>query len=154
MGAPAPLPTLHFSTRGLREQEAFEIWNDAISVVFDTSPPARGIGRFTAAVTAWHAGNFVVSDTRFGAQRFERPLRKLRRDGLDHVLLQLYCRGGYAGTAERQPLRVGPGDVSVLDMTRPVSTVAARSDTVSLVIPRRTLDGLVNVDGLHGMVLT
>ncbi|WP_051278340.1 helix-turn-helix domain-containing protein [Solimonas flava] len=153
MGAPAPLPVLRFSTEGLREREAFDAWHDAAAVIFDTDreTPRRG---FAAAITAYHAGEFVISDTRFGAQRFERPLRKLRADGLDHFLIQLYRRGGYAGRSGDDTLQVRPGELSVLDLSRPISTRASSAETVSLVIPRRLLEGCVDVDTLHGSVLS
>lgn len=95
----------------------------------------------------------LVSRTFIGAQGFDRGRDKLRRDDVDHIMIQLYTEGGYRGLAGDRSIQLGPGEVSILDLSRVTSTQALVSSTTTLVIPRALLADVLSLNGLHGMVV-
>lgn len=151
--APGNVPFSRFSTHGLPPEDAFAIWHESVSVMFQASRADEEALPFAAEVGVFHLGDLLFSRTAFGAQRFLRTPRMLRRDGLDHFLIQLYRSGGYRGEADGHPVALAAGEISIIDLARPLDTQASVSDTVSLVAPRHLLDALLPNENLHGLVL-
>lgn len=151
--APGDVPFSLFSTRGLSPDDAFAVWHDSVSVMFDASRADERNLPFEAEVGVYHLDDLLFSRTAFGAQRFVRTPRMLRRDGLDHFLIQLYRSGGYRGDADGRPVALAAGEISLIDLAKPLDTHASASDTVSLVAPRHLLDSLLPNAPLHGLVL-
>lgn len=147
------VPYSQFSTYGLPPDDAFAIWHESVSVMFDASRAGERDQPFEAQVDVFHLDDLLFSRTAFGAQRFLRTPRMLRRDGLDHFLIQLYRSGGYRGEADGRPVTLAAGEISIIDLSKPLDTHASVSDTVSLVAPRHLLDSLLPGDYLHGLVL-
>jgi AraC-like DNA-binding protein len=76
------------------------------------------------------------------------------RSGIDHFLIQLYTRGGYAGLADTLDVRVRAGDICILDLSRTLRTEAVDYRNITLVVPRPQLEARVpDADSLHGLVL-
>ena len=147
------LPHTRFSTAGLPSADAFDIWHDAISVVFDASREAAADDAFQAEVDAFDLGELLFSRFAFGAQRFARTPHMARRDGMDHFVIHLYRSGGYRGEAGARSLELAAGEISLLDLAKPLVTQAHTSDTLALLIPRHLLEPLLPTDDLHGHVL-
>lgn len=147
------LPCTQFSTMGLPPADAFGIWHDAISVVFAASRDAPPDAPFQAEVEAFNCGDLLFTRFAFGAQRFARTPRMARRDGMDHFILHLYRSGGYHGEVGARPLALNAGEISLLDLTKPLATQAQDSDTLALLIPRHLLEPLLPTDALHGHAL-
>lgn len=146
------LPFVHFSTSPLPARDAFAVWRDSISVIFESSPAAAD-APFRADLSAYHLDDLLFSRTALSAQQFERSAGMARRDALDHFLIQIYRSGGYRGTAGERSVEVRAGEVSVLDLAKPMATRADDSQTLSLMVPRVLLDALLPTDRLHGTVL-
>ncbi len=153
MPAPAQgsLPYTRFSTAGLSPTDAFDVWHEAISVVFDASREADAA--FEAEVEAFDLGDILFSRFAFGAQRFARTPQMARRDDMDHFVVHLYRSGGYRGEAGSRPLDLAPGEISLFDLAKPLATQARASDTLALLVPRHLLEPLLPTDDLHGHVL-
>jgi AraC-like DNA-binding protein len=151
----SPLPVSVFSTGDVDPGDRWAVWRESISVIFDTGPaPGAEDISLAASVQARHLGSLVVGDTQFTPQRYDRSTRKIRRDGLDHYLVQLYRDGGYVGAHESGDLDLRAGDICLLDLGQPVSTRTGASRTCSLVFPREMLEtGLPRASCLHGAVL-
>lgn len=145
-----PLPFLHFSTLGLSTRDAYAAWRESISVIFAAERDGRDEATFHADLSAHHLGDLLFSRTALSAQRFVRTPAMIRRDGLDHFLIQVYRSGGYTGMAGERAIRLAAGQVSVLDLAKPMTTDACESETLSLLVPRPLLDALLPTDALHG----
>jgi AraC-like DNA-binding protein len=143
----------HFDSSGLDSGEAFEGWKQAISPVFDLAP-VDPQASFSAAYDTYHLGDILVGLGRFDPTIFERSRKKAHADGVDHVLLQVYARGGYTGWLDGREITVGRGDLVTLDLARETRTRSAASTNVTVMIPRslikaRTIPhGHVSIDGV------
>jgi AraC-like DNA-binding protein len=148
------LPFSIFSTDDIDPRDRWAIWQDSISTIFDVAPVAGYDATFAASVHAHLLQTLVFGDTHFTAQTFDRSPLKIARDGLDHFLIQIYLNGGYAGEVGRNKVDVRPGDVCILDLGQTLTTQSTASRTLSLVIPRDTLEAtLPGASLLHGSVL-
>ncbi|MBF9235474.1 helix-turn-helix domain-containing protein [Microvirga alba] len=137
-------------------EEAYATWRNIISVLFDASVPDRqAVDAFRIKVDGYHLGPILVGSAESVAQQFRRSAATIARSGIDHFCVQLYPRGGFAGEVEDRSIRVGPGDINILDLSRTVRTEAEDFRNLTLVVPRPLLAPLVsNPDGLHGIVLS
>jgi AraC-like DNA-binding protein len=154
---PAKLPFSLFTTEGLPAKEQFDAWRHNSSALFDVAPTSseHAVTGFHARLSAHHLGGLIVAQADFDAQHFARTNSKLARDGIDHYQVQLYATGGLVGTADGRDRVLRPGDIQVLDLARPNMTVAQRSKTVALFVPRDLLNAALPAlnDDLHGLVL-
>ncbi|WP_342732740.1 AraC family transcriptional regulator [Bradyrhizobium sp. B117] len=108
---------------------------------------------FQVHAEAWLLGGLVAASTRMGPVRFTRSAALAKADGRNSFAL-LLRRGAWSGEVEGEPISAGPGQVLVLDLTRPFDGIATTTDTISLDVER---DPIVSAapDGLdlHGLVL-
>src|SRR3546814_14869314 len=87
----------------------------------------RPPGGFSAALTAYHFGAFLLCHSRADAARYLRSGSRSQIDDLDHYLLHLPLQQGGAfgaGAARRLP----PMDVGIWDMALPPGFLAGRSE--------------------------
>ncbi|HEV7257760.1 MAG TPA: helix-turn-helix domain-containing protein [Bosea sp. (in: a-proteobacteria)] len=135
-----------FSTR------QFEEWRESIAVVFDVERPVEDSSQpFAADVRAFQLGDMVVTDARLGEQRYLRSAARVRRDGMDHIVLNLYRTGGWRAQTALGEFEGAAGQVSVLDLSCELVSDEPTSDLVALFLPRSLLDDrLPNIGALHG----
>jgi AraC-like DNA-binding protein len=134
-----------FSTRD------FDVWRENIGVVFEVGRTEDASTEFSAKVEAFQLGDMVIADSRLGAQRYVRSSSQLRRDGLDHYLLNLYRTGGGKAQSEQGEFQGEAGQISVLDLSRELISDEPQSDLVALFLPREMLEErLPNLGALHG----
>lgn len=83
------------------------------------------------------------------------PARRLiAAEGMDHYLIQVYRSGICDGTYGDIQNTVHPGDIKVIDLSRPFHTLNTDFDNITLSLPRAALGPLLaNPDGLHGTVI-
>lgn len=135
------LPTTSFSTDQLVGEARFEAWRSSISVLFDVAPlSGTELDGFSAAINGYHLGSLLIADHHFSAQQFSRTLARAAHDGLDHYLVQWYLDGGFIGRRDGEPdMKLPSGSITVLELQRPVHTIAQASKVLSLVVPRALL---------------
>jgi AraC-like DNA-binding protein len=151
------LPSFSFSgSAASSAEEAFCSWRSITSPLFDVAPLDSGAAcDFNVDVDSFHLGPLVLGSVTASAQQFRRSQLTIARSGVDHYLVQLYSRGGYAGEVEGRPIQVGPGDVSILDLSRTLQTQADSFKNLNFIVPRAVLEPLLkHPDGLHGIVLS
>ncbi len=164
MSASRPLPSTLFATEQAAGEARFEAWRESISVIFDTAPLASaGLEGFRAALRGYHLGSLLMADHHFTAHQFSRTLPRAARDGMDHYLVQWYRSGGFTGRCGGPcgglDMRVPGGSIAVLELQRPLHTIAQDSEVLSLVVPRALLDDALGGPtaaerySLHGSVL-
>lgn len=137
-------------------EEAYWTWRNIVSPLFDVAvSDTQAVASFEVEIDSYHFGPLLLGSVAATGQEFRRSPVTIARSGVDHYLVQLYCLGGYVGDAEGRTVHVGPGDLSILDLSRTLHTRAQTFQNLSLVIPRSVLEPLVRKpDGLHGLVLS
>ncbi|MCU4181771.1 helix-turn-helix domain-containing protein [Bosea sp. BH3] len=143
---PSTIPSSEFSTR------QFDIWRDSIAVVFDVERQAsEADSAFIADVEAFQLGDMVVTAATLGEQRYTRSQARLRRDGMDHFVLNLYRTGGWRAQTPNGDFQGVAGQVSVLDLASELISDEPHSELVTLFLPRSLLEErLPNLGALHG----
>ncbi len=149
------VPRTHFSTSEMPEVDQFDAWRDKISVIFDVarigSPRSTS---FEARVDAYQIGSLVITDSMQGEQAYVNTPKRIRCTGVDLFQVGFYRSGGYSGDANGQSIEGKPGDVQVLDLAQPISSVEPASDMVCVFVPREILQQRIgDLDGLHGVHL-
>lgn len=148
--------TAKFDLGEVDPKTRYELWRESISVIFesglktDTAPET-----FSATLTTCHLSSFLLSTTRSVGQFFNRPHRLIAQDGLDHCLLQLYTRGSTAGQwGNKNHSTVQAGDIFLLDLSQPITSLTTDFTNITLVIPRPVLQQhLPDVARYHGRLL-
>ncbi len=121
----------------------------ACSLPEDATPSA-----FQVDMTAWHLGTVMLGSIRASALAFDRSPFIVKASGMDHLMVQLYTEGGFAGTAAGRAISVGAGDICVFDLSQTLRTKASAFHNLTLLVPRPYMAAAVeNVPALHGMVL-
>jgi AraC-like DNA-binding protein len=147
---PSTIPSTHLSTR------QFDVWRESIAVVFDVEPPADVVATtFVASVEAFQLGDMIVTDAHLGEQRYVRSSARVRRDGMDHFVLNLYRTGGWRAQTPQGEFEGAAGQVSVLDLSCELISDEPSSDLVTLFVPRSLLEErLPDLSALHGRAPT
>ncbi|PST26363.1 AraC family transcriptional regulator [Mesorhizobium plurifarium] len=140
------IPSTRFSTR------QFDVWRESIAVVFDVERlPGDAGATFDASVDAFQLGEMVVTSASLGGQRYVRSPARVRRDGMDHFVFNLYRTGGWKAQTPRREFEGKAGQVSVLDLSSELISDEPNSSLVALFVPRSLLEErLPNLAALHG----
>lgn len=130
------------------------MWQRAIAD-YDASPaPGTEIKDFHIRTTAWLLGDIAVTAGTLSPVRMVRSAERARGDGRNHYSLLLLTSGSWSGNVDGVTLTVGPGQVVVFDLTRPLDTVGTRNEHITLVIARAALQRIApRLPHLHGRVL-
>lgn len=143
-----------FDTRALPKATAHEAWNESINVLFDARARQSIEDGFFARVDAALIGEVAVGSLTSTAQDFDRSRYKIARDGMDGYLLQFYLRGKSARRSGSNSQVASEGDLYIIDMAQPLSTVTTDNSQLTLVVPRRLLaPQLDQPDNLHMRVV-
>lgn len=126
-----------------------------IAPLFEVSlPHDQAIQTFRIKFDSYHLGPLLLGSVGSSAQHFRRSPATIAGSGVDHYVIQLYTQGSYSGEVEGRAVNVGPGDISILDLSRTLHTQADDFHNLTLVVPRSVIEPLLrNPDGLHGLVL-
>jgi AraC-like DNA-binding protein len=148
-----PLPNTYFDSDFLTPAERFEAWRASVMPMFDVAPlPQADEHAFQAQAEMYQLGDIVAGTVFTQAQRFRQALVTERTD---HVLVQLHLSGGYRGDLDGNDVRVTPGCVSLIDLSRPLQTLASDTHIANVVVPRSHFDARPEfLNNLHGMVLS
>lgn len=128
-----------FDSRSLPNHARFEAWRATVLPLFESHlehPPQEG---FSARVDAFKLRRMVICVAEFSGQRYLRRRGHRADEGADPLLIQLYLSGGYVGHNGYRTVRVGPGDISLLDLGYSLETRAERSRALSFIVPREAM---------------
>lgn len=149
-----PTHKIDFSHIDIKERHV--VWKESISTVFESvlSPEYRA-RPFNATLTSRHFSSLVLTHASSGPQYFNRPLKLIARDGLDHCVIQLYLQGSTSGQWGRNNnSTVRAGDIFLLDLTQPIESFASDFSNLTMCVPRRLLaEKLPEPERYHGRVL-
>lgn len=149
------VPRFDFRAETMSPEDNAGAWREAVGTLFDVDELGHGEpGPFRADLTSFALGPVLLGTTRASGQRFRRTVDTIARSNVDHIIMQLYVRGGYEGVAGQRPMRVQPGDICLFDLAQTLDTRATAFENVTMVIPRPKLASyLPNVEALHGLVI-
>jgi AraC-like DNA-binding protein len=117
-----------------RRQEGFERWRELTRPVFSVDP-LLDLSGFHAGGRMIRLGGLVLSDVRFGAQRFDHDPRRQREYNQRFLLLELYHAGEGRGLAGECPTLIQPGRIHLVDLSRPYLTLTTEVRSWGLLIP-------------------
>jgi AraC-like DNA-binding protein len=149
------LPSFGFSAEQMGTEANIAAWREATATLFEVDELALGEPEpFRADLRSYAMGTILLGMSRASGQRFRRTAETIARSGVDHIILQLYVKGGYQGVAGELPIRVDAGDICVLDLAQTFETRATAFENVTLAVPRPMFNArLLPVEDLHGLVM-
>ena len=116
---------------------------------------SRTEGPFRAAVSAYQFPRMLFFNRKVAGAAHHREADRVRRDGFDHINLQVLRSGRMAAGQPGDERTMSPGDIVVFDTTRPQRTFVAEADYVSVAITRDAITKTVpEIGRLHGTVLS
>ena len=117
-----------------------------IPQVFDVSTDAHG---FRARLSPSPLGAAMLIGYEMTAARYRRSAERARRDGVDHVWVQLIEAGGLLGWSPDRQVALAPASVGFCDFGVATEQSSLASSGMALLIPR---DAFSRTDtaGLHG----
>lgn len=137
--------------RSLADDDAFEAYRALYSSGTDVE---RLNGTLRTEVVAHRLPRVLVFDRRLAGVAHARDLRRVARDGFDHITLHLVLSGSMMLEVPDAIRRVETGSVALFDLTRPQRTWTDGARIVTASVARDRLDAAA-LDGLdlHGLVL-
>ncbi|HXH47473.1 MAG TPA: helix-turn-helix domain-containing protein [Bradyrhizobium sp.] len=149
------LPAFGFTADQMETAANVAAWREAVATLFEVDELAAGEpGPFRADLSSFAMGQVLIGLSRASSQRFRRTAETIARSGVDHIILQLYLKGGFDGVAGDRPVQVRAGDICLFDLAQTLETRATAFENVTLVVPRPMFGThLLRVDDLHGLVL-
>ncbi len=140
-----------FSSRSIGDDGSFGRYHDLYPVASDVA--ATG-DTFHAEAYAHRLSRMIVIDRRIGGVSHTRQASHARRDGYDHVVLQLVMSGTWIGGAPGEERAVRPGEIILLDMARPQRNVSRAAHLLTLNLPRDQFEEKLTVaPSLHAAIL-
>ena len=141
--------SLVFATEG---DGGFAAYHDLYS---SGTTASRTGGPFRAAVSAHQFPRMILFNRQVAGAAHHRAADRVRRDGFDHINLQVLRSGRMAAGQPGHERPMAPGDIVLFDTTCPQRTVVAEADYVSVAISRDAITTAVpDVRGLHGTILS
>ena len=140
----------HFSSDGLTEDSAFSAYQRLYQAGSDVS---RGVGTFRARLQGARLDSMLLFERELSGVVHARSDRVLR-DGFDHFVLHIVLAGELVGGAESGFDVAGPGDLLLVDMTRPSRTEARELHVLTCSVSRNVMEAaLGQTEQLHGTII-
>ena len=112
----------------------FALWREAISPTHEAAlPDGSDPDRFSAYARGFNLGPCLAIETRVSEQVLTRTSRAVRADQVDSYVIRLQRRGRWRGDADECTAAADPGDVMVLDMARPSSSMPCCRRSICMV---------------------
>ncbi len=103
------LPAFGFTADQMETDANIAAWREAVATLFEVDELAADEpGPFRADISSYAMGPALIGLSRASGQRFRRTAETIARSGVDHIILQLYLRGGYDGVAGSPAPRARP----------------------------------------------
>jgi AraC-like DNA-binding protein len=150
-----PIQSFTFSSASACEDDdsaGFGAYHDLYPVASDVAMMGD---HFHAEATAHRLSRMIVINRRLSGVSHSRSLTHVRRDGFDHIVLQLLVSGRLMGGTPGEERSLQPGEVILLDMARPQRTCADAARIVTINLPREQIEPVLpSGQNLHGAILS
>lgn len=125
-----------------------------MSATHDVLIPDPKESRFHVDMKLWNLGQLMISAGNFSRQIFTRKSEHIRRDHIDHYLFFVQGTGQRIVQSTDFELLLMPGDVALLEMASPSSSLASDGTSNSLYLPRDLVkEAFPSLIYPHGLVL-
>lgn len=132
-----------------------DFWRETSSLLYEVTPvDGKGGAGMSGSVRSRLFGSLVLGNTTFNAQDCRRTPSLIAQTDLDFYLLQVILAGEYRGNFAGRDLYAKPGDMFILDLTRPLDSRKEAGARISVVIPRKDIGKQLAMKNLHGLVLS
>jgi AraC-like DNA-binding protein len=149
----APISTLHFDTDLIPAQDRFDVWRRGVAA-FDVARGGDTTVPFQAKVDAWILDGMAITSGRQSAACFVRTHDMAQADAHDGYLFVFLRDGSWSGDADGVSLIAGPGELIVLDLTRPMTADTTAVDSVTVVVARNAIEAAMpEPPAVHGHVV-
>lgn len=138
----------YMNTDLLPEKQRIPCWRDRAISVWEIS--AVTTGNFHGRLDAFHGQEMIFGQVEASAQNTLRTAGRIASDGLDYYLLQFYVQGGRSVSARGNDITIREGDLLVVDMTQPISTISGEFRSIDLALPRRLFAPMLVDPDVHG----
>lgn len=129
------VPITRFDTSLIDPKDRYDAWDQNMGVLFDTSTADRKAlaSDIDAQINASHLGEALFGTTLSSSQLFERAEPRVARDALDHILVQVFVKGGTIVDGEH---KLDQGDILIMDLDKPHRQLNSEFEVLTLVLPR------------------
>ena len=123
-----------FDTDLIPPDERFAAWASAIEhwTVSNLDPA----GEFRVQARFWEVGPLVVSAQYMSPVVFDRTVQRVRSSGADQFQVAIMLEGVCTICDDREPVDCGPGDVSMMDLTRAQRLEVTAQTSIAIQVPR------------------
>ncbi len=143
---------LEGSTLGPRTISA---WREAVAPFWDVQIRKEDTSDFRGRSEVYHLGNAIVGFTAATELRNERSRSLVARMGVDHIAAKIH-REGHATvrTGGDGEVPLAPGDICLLDLSRPLALGSTDYRAMTLILPRSLFpERGERLGDIHGAVL-
>lgn len=145
---------VYISTDMVEKSIRDDFWRETSSLLYEVSPTRdEGANGISGSVRSRLFGSMVLGNTTFNQQYCTRTPSLIAQTDLDFYLLQVIIAGDYRGDFAGRDLYARPGDMFILDLTRPLHSLKEPGARITLVIPRKEIGTARAMQNLHGVVL-
>jgi AraC-like DNA-binding protein len=142
---------LQFDSALMAPRERFDAYHALYAAGADVT---RSGGGFGARMRGWRLDRSIIYDRQLRGVGHARDAARVRRDSLDHVTLTLVVEGEFHADAGDGFRRIAPGELLLLDMTRPMRNRVPAAHIVTMSMTRDRIARLVrDPRRLHGRVI-
>jgi AraC-like DNA-binding protein len=146
-----PFSRVTFDTAQVAPEHRFDAWRSILALTHEIDGAPDG---FDARLTSTSLGTLVASEMSASPQSVARPPQRVRRDGLDHVVLHLTSSDFDVEMGDAR-FRVPSGSITVNTLSRPFRrSAAAEQGSIVLSLSRDLVAGVLpEPEVFHGHVL-
>lgn len=129
---------------------------DRYHELYSTGADAVRVGpEFRASMSAWRLERALLFERRLVGVSHERGSRRVHRDDFDHFTLTLNVDGEFHVDDGSGFKAVQPGEIVMLDMTRPMRTLAPGASILTMSIARDRIAAVTSQLGsAHGRIIS
>lgn len=129
-------------------------WRDAVAPFWDFAIRKEDLAAFHCQSQVRHLGTAILCRASASGLRFEREPALVARMGVDHILAHVRLTGQSRIAIGGRERDCAPGDICLLDLSRPLSAESTDYQAVTVVLPRALFGAhQAALDGLHGSVI-
>ena len=142
------VPHSVFSLDAVPVAEQFDVWRESIGCLFEVDvPKERRAEGFRAELDAHVIGDLAMARTHTQAQEWARSSATIARDGMDHLMIQIYEAGTMEFTHRGREQVFGQDALVVFDLAQEMRSRTSDFTNLSLLLPRPLIEPLLKQGG-------
>jgi AraC-like DNA-binding protein len=148
------VPYLTFESAGLPVGEGRARWQAMIGAYDVNLPEGQSEADFAVRSESWLVGELLISHGTLTPVELYRSAERVVADGRDTFTFGLVTRGILGGNFDGRPCELRPGEVCVIDFSRPWRARTASTEFILVSAPRAPLVAAApHARELHGRLL-